>query len=788
MKISEEEKVHRSTTASRQRVCLLMSLLGLTFSGLVLEVCLTRLFSVIFLHGYVYLLISLSMAGLGFGALLIYYIKERHQGSLISSLIVLPLLCFVLLLGLSYLQTNVVVSLIPTILLFICIGAANTLIFQRCDCSMSILYGIDLCGAATGALCSFFLLNMIGAVKAVLLAVIIVILAIILLHAVLFRPSSLGLMGKALVATVALAIFPLDFNALVTPQNNRLKDMSRVLSAKTDNPRIIATRWTAFGRSDLVETDNPLVKTLYIDGAAGTKMLKMEGGVLSKEMKEALHYQHVTGIALLPIPAKQRRNALVVGSGGGIDVVTLLASDYQDISAVEINPDFITLVKQYRQYNGDIYDNHPNVTVINQEGRSFIRAAERKYDLILMSLPIIKSARNVGSYALTENHLFTYQAFNEYWQALEDEGYLIIVTHYPGEVYRLVTNALKAFETRNVEPPLAMEHIVLVGRDTTPAMILRKKPFSIKDAEVYYGMIRAMHQEGTSNFIPHVEQHTIEYRSGENEQVQSKKMINPGLYALSKGKTDLNSFMASDPENINWISDDSPFFYQLDKGVPREISILLLAGSLLFLIFTLFFLKPSYRQRVSNLDHFFGFSMIGFAFIMIEISVIQKFILFWSHQTLALAFLLALILFSAGIGAFTSRLLINTKYNFEKCLGAILIVVFLFILFNGLVLRAFEAKSLLVKVAASAVLVGPLFFTMGFPFPLLLARVKKRGKTLLFPWMIGINSIATLLGGGLSIWLAMQVGYRFVLLSGVGIYSLLLIWFALIGKKTLSTI
>lgn len=142
------------------------------------------------------------MAGLGFGALLIYCIKECFQGLLLSILTFLPLLCFLLLLGLSYLQTNVIVSLIPTILLFVCVGSLNTFIFQRCDCSMPIIYGIDLCGAAAGALCSFLLLNLFGAVKAILLAVILIVVAIILLHAGLFKPSTLGLMGKSLVATV----------------------------------------------------------------------------------------------------------------------------------------------------------------------------------------------------------------------------------------------------------------------------------------------------------------------------------------------------------------------------------------------------------------------------------------------------------------------------------------------------------------------------------------------------------------------------------------------------------
>ena len=143
---------------------------------------------------------------------------------------------------------------------------------------------------------------------------------------------------------------------------------------------------------------------------------------------------------------------------------------------------------------------------------------------------------------------------------------------------------------------------------------------------------------------------------------------------------------------------------------------------------------------------------------------------------MALALLLALILVSAGTGAAASRQLIAKPLNIEKCLVAILLMVIVFYLANAPILRAFETKSALWKVAASAILVGPLFFTMGFPFPLLLGQVKQRGGVDSFPWMIGINSITTLLGGVLAIWVAMQGGYRFVLLSGAGLYALLLFW------------
>jgi len=122
-----------------------------------------------------------------------------------------------------------------------------------------------------------------------------------------------------------------------------------------------------------VETGNQSYKSLYIDGAAGTRMLRMENGMLDQKQYFDLRYNFVAGIALNTLPNDQKKDALVIGSGGGIDVVALLVNDFQRIKAVEINPDFIELVKKYGAYNGNLYNGHPRVQVINKEGRSYIR-------------------------------------------------------------------------------------------------------------------------------------------------------------------------------------------------------------------------------------------------------------------------------------------------------------------------------------------------------------------------------------------------------------------------------
>jgi len=561
--------------------------------------------------------------------------------------------------------------------------------------------------------------------------------------------------------------------------------MSTLLEDKQKKAMIAETRWTAFGRSDLVETDNPLLKMLYIDGAAGTKMVQVENGNVDPALKRALTYDYIGGIPLLPIPQAQRERAVVIGSGGGIDVVALLAAGYKKITAVEINSDFIDIVKKYSAYNGNIYNDHPNVTVINQEGRTFIRSTDRQYDLIHMSLPIIKSARNVGSYALTENHLFTYEAFKEYWEALNPDGYLLVIAHYTGEAYRLVTNIVKAFASNGMSSQTAMKHIVLVGRDSAPALILRKRAFTEEDAEVYYGMIRTLRQEGSSNYIPYVDQHIIQYQDWETGQVKSKPMINELLYGLSRGAIDLERFVDLHLENVSWISDDSPFFYQMKKKLPEEIIVVFLITFFLLILLTLIFSNSSAAETKVSKKYFIYFCIVGSAFMMVEIAVIQKFVLFWGHQTLALACLLSLILLSTGIGSYVSGVFRMSDARLKSCLLLIVVFIGIFFSLSGHVVDTFATASNVVKTTLSAMVISPVFFMMGFPFPTLLARIKQKpGGIRLFPWMIGINSISTMMGGCVAIMAAMLWGYSYVLVTGMLLYGSMIPLMFLIEYKT----
>jgi len=355
-----------------------------------------------------------------------------------------------------------------------------------------------------------------------------------------------------------------------------------------------------------------------------------------------------------------------------------------------------------------------------------------------------------------------------------------VVAHYIGEAYRLVANAVKAFEQNNIPAQIAMRHIVLIGRDSAPALIIRKNAFTEADAEIYYGMIRTLGQVGSSNFIPYVDQHMIEHRDRETGQVKLKPMINELLYSLSRGEIDLEAFVDLQPENVTWISDDSPFFYQMKKILPKEILIVFCASIILLILLTIFFRKSPAAKIGGANTYFIYFGIIGCAFMMVEIAVIQKFVLLLGHETVVLAYLLSLILVSTGLGSYVSGTMKISDSRLKGCLLLAIAFSGVFFPLSGQALSAFTTQSIGIKLFYASILIFPLFFMIGFPFPTLLSRIKQQHSGIqLFPWVIGVNSIATMVGGCLAVCIAMLWGYSYVLIAGTLLYGAMIVFLSL---------
>jgi hypothetical protein len=223
----------------------------------------------------------------------------------------------------------------------------------------------------------------------------------------------------------------------------------------------------------------------------------------------------------------------------------------------------------------------------------------------------------------------------------------------------------------------------------------------------------------------------------------------------------------------------------MKKRLPVEIITAFFISLSICVILALFFRNISTPRFKPSKIYFYYFGIIGSAFMMVEIAMIQKFVLFWGHQTVALACLLSLILLSTGIGSYFSGIVRMSDAKLKSSLILIILLVGISFTLSGHLLNTHATASTAVKITISAVLIVPVFFIMGFPFPTLLARIKQQpGGTGLFPWMIGINSIATLVGGCAAVMIAMLWGYSYVLFSGMLLYGSMIPMLVLLGSKS----
>jgi spermidine synthase len=169
---------------------------------------------------------------------------------------------------------------------------------------------------------------------------------------------------------------------------------------------------------------------------------------------------------------------LIIGPGGGKEVLIGMFSSVQNITAVEINPDFVALVKNYRKFNGGIYTDFPNVHVLVQEGRHYIKRSNEKFDLIVMALPSTEQMQSIEPFAMSENYLLTVEAIQDYLKILTPEGSLIFTVHNTWELLRLIVTTASAFQEIGIESSDMQNHFAVLEAEYAPTIVIKRNAFT----------------------------------------------------------------------------------------------------------------------------------------------------------------------------------------------------------------------------------------------------------------------------------------------------------------------
>jgi hypothetical protein len=757
----------------------LLAVFLISLSILVFEIALTRIFSIMLSYHFVFAIVSAAMLGLGVGGFLYARFGAAVRdgaiwvGALVYSLslaVSVTLILTLPILGSSDLagaRTWVYIAL--AIVPFAAGGFAIAGLFRRFPEGSSLLYASDLAGAAAGALLVVPAMDAWGGVNVVFLAAAVAGGGALLLGVPRLRRVLLALAAVLVFGALFVVLGQSGGGPTVPIANDPNKEMQTMLSDPSLSAKVVESRWSSFGRTDLVVSPAiPGEMTLFVDGAAGSPMY--DWNALRRDRQQRMQIQMHSGESF-PYPLlkpAQKRSALILGPGGGRDVDLALLGGVKRITAVEVNPDVVKIVRRYSAYNGGIYSGRPGVTAVVGDGRNFVRTTDKRYDLIVAAIPVTKSSRSVEGYALTENGLFTVQAMGEYLDRLTRDGRLVFVAHNDVEVYKLIGLVLAAYKDQGVSEAAAMQRLYTVGSEMMPTLVVQKQPLAPKEANVIH---LRLHQQGFDKgalFVPGVPQQT---------QGQLN-MFDPTLVDVAAGSVSMAEVARRASVDLRPATDDRPFFYKYDRGLPSPFGIFAVLLGLAALALIVLVALPRASGPASR--HFVGqlrqdprlkgylvlFSALGVGYMLIEIAFFQKLSPYIARPQIALTILLFSLLLGGGIGAALTSLLVRLQRPVAATLS--LCVAGLVVALAFAFPRAFEIG--LDPRLAAIMLVLPLGILMGCPFPLALRGLGKDGLQSHTALLWGVNGVASVLGSALAMIIGLSWGFSGALFAGAGVY------------------
>jgi hypothetical protein len=746
-----------------------------TFAILVLELSLTRIFSVVFYYHFAFLAISIALFGLGVGGILSYVVAARpgplfrKLGNLAmcNSVIVVFAVAFLLSrppdVGGWAMAAVYLASAAPFIAAGIIVSLAISESVERVD----RVYFFDLIGAAAGAMLLVVLLNAFGGPNTVIAA------------GVLFAASAAvwyslagSARGRILAVGVALGlVWLVIFNA-----KQRLIDVQAAKGSELRDERFV--KWNSFSRI-AVKPERPAsdILLIVIDGDASTAIARFSFERMTPEDRKGL-FRDGPGLVYALRPGAK---TLVIGPGGGWDVARALASGSRDVTGVEINPIIAnTIMRQRFPYLSNRLYLRPEVRIFVEDGRSFVRRSEEKYQVVQATLVDTWASTAAGAFALSENNLYTVQAFEDYLSHLTDDGILSFTRwgfEPPRESLRVVTLAAAALENLGEKEPwrhmiVARENTQIIDRwGATDTLLIARKPFD--------GATLARARE-------HFSQNGIRtaYLPGDRS----------GSFARFLRAASRDDFYRNYEFDVTPVTDDKPFFFytvqprdlwnflarsnrdsadfKINRAVPLLFGLIgiSVAGTLIILALPPLVLGSRLPAEPGVRSFLLYFLFIGIGYILIQVALIQKFVLFLGHPTYALTVIVFSMLVSSGLGSFYSRRLGGfERPGIARILAAVAAAVALLAFAVTPIANAGITWPMPLRVIMSVLLIAPAGFLMGMPFPSGLARLEAWHKPSV-RWAWSLNAAASVLGSAAAIFLGLYLGLRVTLLIGGGLY------------------
>jgi hypothetical protein len=746
-----------------------------SLATLLLELALTRVFSVVYFYHFAFLAISIALFGLGAGGVFSYVVSGwpgtlfQKLGGLAMTNAVAIVICLSFLLRRSgemstwEMMAAYFVAAIPFLLSGTIISLAVADTIQR----VNRVYFFDLIGAAGGCAVLVPLLNWVGGPGTILVAsTTFAVSAAIWFH---LAKAPRGRIAGVLLALLLVGLITCNWRFHIIDvkyaKGKQIKDEEFV-------------QWNSFSRIALKPEPGRQMKSIVIDGDAATGVARFDFEHLNADERSELAYDGPGFPYLLRPGAK----TLVIGPGGGWDVSRALAGGSKDVTGVEINPIIATVImrNKFPAYSNRLYF-RPEVHIVVEDGRSFVRRSQEHYQVLQATLVDTWASTAAGAFALSENNLYTTNAFVDYLSHLTPDG-VMAFTRWgfkpPRESLRVVALAQEAL--KEMGQPDAANNVIVVRADANKisawgaqdTILVARNPFSAADVETIQKAAAIAHME-------------VIYVPGTTNATAFRELLTT---------KDLNRFFDGYPFDVRPVTDDKPFFFytvqardvlafglyasheSADFKVNNALPVLfgLVAISIIATIVILalppLVLRQSLPRDKGSQRGLLFFLFIGAGYILIQVALIQKFVLFLGHPTYALTVIIFSMLLSSGCGSFASKSLI--RGDFGRLSLAMVLIVAAVLTLAAVVAPISEsgvALPLPVKALITVALISPVGFAMGMPFPTGLSLLEKTlPNTVRWAW--SVNAASSVLGSAAAMFLAIYIGLKLTLIVGGVLY------------------
>ena len=791
---------HRSPSRWTYAGLFLVTLATVTY-----EVLLTRIFSVIMWYHFAFVAVSVAMFGMSFGAVLVYVLPEFFRTERTEELLAYSAIWFAVSMVLCSLCQDLPVfvhygrqtllslawSYITTAVPFTLSGVCVCLALTRYPSRTPKLYAADLIGAACGCLAMIGLLRFFSGPNAVL-----VIAAVAAVAGVMFSQAGSSQLRWVSYRAVLLVVCVAAASVLL--QGTRFSFTKLRVAKGVPEPPVIYEKWNHFSRvtvspvflgpppfgwglSPSFKLHRPPQRelALFIDSNAATPITNYRGDTsnlqhLKYDIINAAHY------------LRPESNILVVGAGGGRDILSALVFNQKSVVAVEINGDILKAVnRRFGDFSGHL-DRDRRVQFVSDEARSYVTRQSGHFDIIQVSLVDTWAASSAGAFVLTENSLYTTQAWKTFISKLTDRGIVTFSRWYmpqsPWEMYRVTSLAAESLRESGVENP--RNNIIILRRmgvDSTGngigTILVSKQPFSDSDI---------------------AEMQTYAHKM-EFDVVLTPTFALDDIFGQIASSADVQKFTNTFPVDLSPPTDDRPFFFNMirlrDLIHPEyfrqlmttnfDVVSTLVALALFVVLLTVgCIVVPLALTADRTALHgstllFTYFGCIGMGFMLVEISQMQRLIVFLGHPTYALSVVLFSLLTFSGLGSLSTNSIMTRRQSTRR-LGLLLLSLIGFGGATPAIVARFASAATPTRILLSVLILAPIGFLMGMAFPIGM-KVAENRPTAITPWLWGINGATSVCTSVLAVIISLEVGITASFWVGAGAYLTATISFVFAG-------